>query len=120
MPAEQWARLCEEVDCGLRRGAWYRVVSVGPSEVAVSVCGEKRPVSRQSLEIVTTPPPRWTVVAFSRKVAVPTRWARDYAVCPSCRTRQLPVGQPNKLRCDRCNGLFEVAWDESYLAGGLA
>ena len=117
MNAEQWARLSKDLDCGLRRGAWYRTVSVGTSEVALAVHGQTRSVARGSLEIVASRPTRWTIVSNARNAAViPARWARGYAVCPSCRMRQLPMGRPRRLRCEGCNGLFDVAWDEPYLS----
>jgi len=111
-----WARLSEDVDCGLRRGAWYETITVRPSEAFLSIGGEPRPFDRRHLEIVTTRPTRWTVVAnLSNSNRIPPRWARGYAVCPNCRMRQLPMGRPHTLRCEGCNGLFEVAWDEPYL-----
>jgi hypothetical protein len=117
MNSVQWARLSRDMDCGLRRGAWYRTIAVGSAEVALAVHGKTRSISRNALEIVSTKPTRWTVVANAGNATlIPARWARGYAVCPNCRMRQLPMGRPQLLRCDGCNGLFEVAWDEPYLS----
>ena len=117
MPAELWARLSQDVDCGLRRGAWYRTVYVGLAEVSLIVHGKERAFDRDTLEVIDTPPYRWTVVTGAANTTViPPRWSKGYVVCPSCRMRQLPLGQPEVLRCERCNGLFEIAWDEAYLA----
>src|SRR5881397_1896152 len=61
-PQQNWARLKADYGCPLRRGAWYRVVSVSPLEAVVDV--EQRAVllPREYLEIVPTRPTRWTVV----------------------------------------------------------
>jgi hypothetical protein len=116
MPAEQWARLSEDIDCGLRRGAWYRAVAVTPKEVLILVHGKERPFSRDTLEVIDNPPFRWTVVSgASNSGLIPVRWGKGYVVCPGCRMRQLPLGRPQVLRCERCNGAFEIAWDEPYL-----
>ncbi len=119
MTAEQWARLSQDVDCGLRRGAWYRTASVTSTEVLLFVGGKQRSFSRETMEITAEQPSRWTVVVgLSNSRTIPARWSRGYTVCPGCRMRQLPLGRPRVLRCERCNGLFDVAWDEGYLAGG--
>ncbi len=119
MANELWARLCEDIDCGLRRGAWYRTVSVSPLEALLLVHGKERSFSRDTLEIIDSPPYRWTVVrGASNAGLIPMRWGRGYVVCPGCRMRQLPMGRPRVLRCERCNGLFEIAWDEPYLQKG--
>jgi hypothetical protein len=119
MTAEQWARLSQDVDCGLRRGAWYRAETVSPSEVLLLVGGKRRSFARGTMEVSPVPPSRWTVVSgLSNSRVIPIRWSKGYAVCPACRMRQLPLGRPQALRCERCNGLFEVAWDEAYLSGG--
>ena len=116
MQAARWARLCEDVDCGVRRGAWYETVSVGQFEVSVAVHGQERTFARDTFEIVSTRPTRWTIVINANNAPViPARWPRGYAVCPQCAMRQLPMGRPQVLRCDGCNGLYEVAWDEPYL-----
>ena len=116
MPAEQWARLSEDIDCGLRRGAWYRAVSVSPSEVLLLVHGKEKPFARDTLEVIDSPPFRWTLVTGASNAGlIPVRWGKGYVVCPGCRMRQLPLGRPQVLRCERCNGAFEIAWDEPYL-----
>jgi len=117
MPAMKWARLREDVDCGLRRGAWYRTVDLGQSEVMLEVHGRERSFDVHFLEIVNNRPMKWTIVSGARNaVLIPARWRKGYAVCPNCRWRQLPLGQPQALRCEGCNEVFEVAWGEPYLA----
>jgi hypothetical protein len=111
-----WARLREDVDCGLRRGAWYQTVARGWTEVVLDVHGQRRSLPLRSLEIAATRPNHWTIVARARNSAViPERWSRGYAVCPCCSYRQLPMGRPGRLRCDGCHDVFDVAWDQPYL-----
>jgi len=112
MRASEWARLQADVKCPLRRGAWYRVIRLGAREVTLDVGRAPLAVTRSFLEFRSTPPSRWSVVSDPRNAAgVPENLA-DYAVCPSCRDRAPLVGRPEKMRCPRCNGFFEVAWDE--------
>src|SRR5438034_9505280 len=62
-PQQQtWARLRADYGCPLRRGAWYRVVSISPLEAVVDV--DQKPVllPREYVEIVASRPSRWTVV----------------------------------------------------------
>ncbi len=116
MPGTGWARLRQDVDCGLRRGAWYETVALGRTEALLAVRGQQRFLPLRHLEIVSDRPTDWTVVAQASNAAViPPRWAKGYAVCPACRHRQLPMGRPPRLRCDDCQGLFDVAWDRPYL-----
>ncbi len=118
-PQQNWARLKADYGCPLRRGAWYRVVSVSPLEAVVDV--ERRSVllPREYLEIVTTRPTRWTVVReIERSPRVPSEMQERYGVCPSCRERMPLAGEPSNLRCRRCNGVFEVGWGERYFDTG--
>ena len=117
--AGQWGRLQADVDCSLRRGAWYRVTELGTLQATVDI-GRSRAQSVPSflLQIITAPPRRWTVVPRpARAIRMPRDWTR-YAVCPSCRERAaLPArGSPRTLACSRCRGEFEIAWSEGYLA----
>jgi hypothetical protein len=114
----QWARLQADVNCALRRGAWYRVRHVGGLEATLEVNRQAQTVPSFLLQVSSTPPRRWTVVLRPKEAA---RFAAAlgprYAVCPSCRERT-PLkgpGQPRTLDCDRCHGVFEVAWNEAYL-----
>ena len=118
-PQQQtWARLRSDYGCPLRRGAWYRVLSVSPLEAVVDV--DKKPVllPREYVEIVADRPSRWTVVReVERSPRVPIEMTGRYAVCPSCRERMSLRGDPTNLRCRRCNGVFEVGWGERYFDG---
>jgi len=114
----QYARLDTDVNCELRRGAWYRVLRLAQLEAVLDVARREVSVPREYLQIRPTPPQRWTVVPRPRDAQrVPESWGGRYGVCPNCRARSPLVGRPPKLRCDRCNGLYDVAWEEAYLEG---
>ena len=113
-----WARLRVEVDCGLRRGTWYRVTRFAPSEVFLDVQHCSVAVPRLLLDLVVSRPTRWSVVPRPRDAAkLPPELGAPYAVCPGCRARAPLQGRPTKLSCPRCQGVFAVAWDERYLTG---
>ena len=100
--AARWARLVLDVQCPLRRGAWYPVLSAGPEETVVLVRARAVILPHHSLEIVNTLPSRWTIVA-------PASFA-PYAVCPSC-TDRVPLPQHGvlaQLWCRRCQQMFGV------------
>jgi hypothetical protein len=109
----QWARPRAGVNRGLRRGAWYRVIVLTPREVIVDVNRHARIVPRDGVEIVASPPRRWSIVPRPRDaVRLPVDWGDWYALCPACRNRTPIKGHPATLRCPRCAGAFQVAWDE--------
>ena len=112
MPAQQqWARLKADVNCGLRRGAWYRVIALTSTEGVVDVKAKRVSVPRSSLEIAMTPPRSWSVVSRPRNApGLPATWGDKYGVCPSCRTRAPLREDMQSLRCPRCNGLFTITW----------
>jgi hypothetical protein len=110
----QWARPHTDVNRGLRRGAWYRVIAFTPGEVILDVNRNPRIVPREGLEIVSTPPQRWSIVPRpSDAVHVPVDWGECYALCPTCRNRTPIKGHLTTLRCPRCAGLFQIDWDET-------
>ena len=112
----QWARLHNQIDCPMRRGAWYRTLRVSPETVVVDVQGARVTLPIGNIDIVTERPPRWTVVPRpSNAPRIPASWGRSYGVCPNCKNRGRLEGEPMSMRCERCNGLFEVAWDEGYM-----
>ena len=59
----------------------------------------------------------WAVVPRTpQSPRLPESWGDTYLVCPACRERaQLLEGRPASQRCGRCNGLFEIQWDEVQL-----
>ncbi len=115
MAEMQWARLQIAVDCPLRRGAWYRVVSLTRLEAVVDVEGKAVSVARPFVELRTAPPREWTVVAAVGGQG-PANLQSGYVVCPNCRHRVvLPFARVPKLQCPRSNQLFPIGWDEAYL-----
>ncbi|HYK83105.1 MAG TPA: hypothetical protein VEU55_08150 [Gemmatimonadales bacterium] len=112
----RWGRVKAETDYPVRRGAWYRVSSLPPGEVVLDVNRKPLALPRSFIELVATPPRRWTVVPRPAKAPrLPEGWGDQYVVCPSCRHRSPVHGAPQTMRCPRCYGLFLVAWDEHYL-----
>lgn len=111
MPGIRWARLRQDVNCGLRRGAWYRATRVGESDVVLQVNGCQRCYPLGQIELTTARPERWTIVTGVDDASVISNfWAKGYAVCPSCSHRQLLAGYPRSMRCDECDRRFRVDW----------
>jgi hypothetical protein len=110
-----WARLQADVNCKLRRGAWYRLIKAQGLAAVVDVKGTPVPVVRAFLQMSATPPRKWTVVTRPRNVPLSVQMGDFYAVCPSCRDRVPLRGKPGRLLCGRCSVEFAVDWDEHYL-----
>ena|SRR5881296_3313186 len=116
MAAAQWARLQNDVNCPLRRGAWYRVADVTEAEAQLDVNRRRVSVPRLSLKIVSTLPQAWCIVPLPRDArGLPTMWGDKYAVCPGCRNRAPLKGAPPSMRCPRCREMFRVAWEEWFI-----
>jgi hypothetical protein len=115
-----YARLRENVNVRLRRGAWYRVVRLEGLKALLDVNGRPTVVATALLEIVQRPRPSWTVVQPLPKDAAraPGALAERYGVCPSCGERAPLPHRVRRLRCTYCKYEFRVAWDEAYLADG--
>lgn len=111
----QWARIRPSESGHLRRGAWYRVVRLSAAEVVLDVNGKPTPVPRPTVEIMPNPPSRWAVVPRpARSPRLPMTWGPRYVVCPNCRERaRLGDDHPTSMRCPKCNGYFEIAWDNA-------
>ena len=111
----QWARVRGDVNCHVRRGAWYEVLRLTPDEAILEVVNRPFSVPRSALlQIVPLRPQRWSVVARpSDAVMVPLSWGSQYAVCPGCLGRAPLHGHPTEIRCARCDGVFAVAWDDA-------
>ena len=111
-----WARLRVDVNCALRRGAWYRAVRLTPSHVDLEVIRERVSVPRRLLQTLFAKPARWSVVPRpSDAVNLPDDWGSRYVVCPACHGRAPLSGYPQELPCPKCHAVFAVAWDEHYL-----
>ena len=113
----QWARVRGDLNCHVRRGAWYEVLRLTPDEAILEVVKRPFRVPRSSVQIVPLRPQRWSVVARpSDAVMTPLSWGPRYAVCPGCCNRTPLQGHPTKIRCPRCAGVFAVAWDGPFLS----
>lgn len=109
----QWARVRDDRNLKLRRGAWYRITQLLPEEVVLDVNRQAVPVPRTLVEIAPTRPLRWTIVPCPRDaVRVPPHWGSAYAVCPSCRNRAQVMTGTSAMRCPRCHGLFSLLQGE--------
>ena len=111
-----WARLKVDGGYSIRRGAWYRVTQFARENVVLETPGTFVTVPRSAIELVGTPPRRWTVVPRPPGLTwLPESWGQHYGVCPGCHHRAPLLTVPQMLRCPRCSEAFPVAWDESYL-----
>jgi hypothetical protein len=116
MTERLYARLRENMNLRLRRGAWYRVLHLEGMEAVLEVNKRPRKVLRALLEIVKRPPPHWTVVSqpLDSPRKVPPALAERYGVCPSCGERAALPQRARKLRCPNCKWEFAIDWDERY------
>ncbi|HEX4600448.1 MAG TPA: hypothetical protein VH116_03555 [Gemmatimonadales bacterium] len=80
----------------LRRGAWYPVLSCGLDEVVLVVRQKPLVVRLSFLEIVDTPPSKWTVLDGGH-----------CAVCPNCAERVAVGTLSERMSCGQCGGVFE-------------
>ena len=117
MAGTQWARLRAEASVPLRRGAWYRVLRLTPSDAVVAVHARTVNVPRAVLQLAPRPPTSWAVVPRSGATRhLPQSWGARYAVCPNCHARAPLARGPVSMRCGGCNGVFEVGWGDAYYA----
>ena len=111
-----WARLRQDVDCGLRRGAWYRVVQFDRDEVILDMRRAPVAVPRHLVQVTLSRPALWSVVPPPRNATkLPSELGAPYAVCPVCGRRTAINDHPLEMRCTRCYGVFPLGWDERYL-----
>jgi hypothetical protein len=106
LQAMGWARVGPNGAHTLRRGAWYPVVRISSSNIVVlDVNRRNMPVDKRLLEIRYHPPERWTVVECEPRVLrrVGREFPLTYAVCPTCRHRQV---------FERCHETASLAWNE--------
>src|SRR5438552_15987368 len=88
MSEVQWARLAEDANYGVRRGAWYRVAELTPSDAVVDVNRKPVALPRGAVKLRTAPPKAWTIVPRPRDARRLTEtWAAQYAAGRSCRHR---------------------------------
>jgi hypothetical protein len=108
----RWARLRDDINVKLRRGAWYRVLDESDLEAVIDVGGRPKTILKAMIEIVSRPYPKWTVVRA--KAGGRASLGDPYGVCPSCGERA-KLGRAKRLTCPSCKWEFEIAWDEGYL-----
>ena len=117
MSERLYARLNENVNLHIRRGAWYRVLDLEDLHATLEVNRRPVTVAKALLEFVKRPPPKWTVVQqrASWIRIPPVGFAEQYGVCPSCTERAPLPPRVKRMVCPSCKWEFEVAWDEGYL-----
>src|SRR5438132_11068251 len=103
----QWARLAEDANYGVRRGAWYRVAELTPSDAVVDVNRKPVALPRGSVKLRTAPPKAWSIVPRPRDARrLPETWADKYAVCPSCRNRAALARSEERRVGKECRSLW--------------
>ncbi|HXV86151.1 MAG TPA: hypothetical protein VD793_05615 [Gemmatimonadales bacterium] len=117
MSAKKWARVKRTGTHGLRRGAWYPVVSDPNSGLLIlSVRQNNVPVLRAHVEVSDSAPQSWSVVRWEEtqrgvRRASEQNLGLTYAVCPGCAERaRLDMDAPS-LTCAVCGGAFPVDWE---------
>jgi len=117
MAERLYARLCENVNLHIRRGAWYRVLKVEDLHATLEVNKRPVPVAKALLEFVKRPPAKWTVVQqrASWIATPPAGFTSEYGVCPFCTERAPLAPGIRRMDCPSCKSDFEVAWNERYL-----
>jgi len=112
--APRWARVRGDINCRVRRGAWYRVVQLR-TDVAVLEVGERSlSVPRELLHIALVRPHGFSVVRRPYDaVDVPRSWGSLYGVCPACQHRMPLEHHQTEARCVRCDATGAIAWRES-------
>jgi hypothetical protein len=117
MLGTQWARLRTDASVPLRRGAWYRVVRMTPTDVVLDVHQRQINVPKSVLQMAPRPSQAWAIVPRPTNARhLPQSWGARYAVCPSCHGRSPLPKAPIGMRCPRCNGVFDVGWGDAYYA----
>jgi len=109
----QWARVHGDMNCHVRRGAWYEVLRLTPDEAVLEVNHHPFGVDRSALQIRAIRPDRWSVVPRPRDaVDLPLSWGSTYGVCPKCGHRESLNGQKTEMPCPQCGGVFMIGWDD--------
>ena len=107
----QWARVRGDVNCSIRRGAWYQVVRLTGDTAVLEIGQRSISVPRELLQIEPFRPRSWSVVPRpSDAVDLPLSWGSRYAVCPSCYERMPLKHRQQQLRCARCGKTQPIDW----------
>jgi hypothetical protein len=116
---KKWARVKHAGAHGLRRGAWYMVLTdTTPTIVVLDVNKKAVPADRTLLEFTSEKPHKWSVVRHDAKDGAPGRASQAglgmlYGVCPSCRGRAKLAPDDTQKKCPVCDLLFEIDWGSS-------
>jgi hypothetical protein len=114
MEAPRWARVRGDVNCRIRRGAWYQVVQLTPDVAVLRVGDRSLSVPREMLRIVLVRPRAWSVVRRPfDAVDLPRSWGSQYAVCPACQHRVPIEHHQTELCCETCGMTGGIAWRET-------
>src|SRR2546428_13488585 len=109
MTTGQWARLRPAEAAHLRRGAWYRVLRLTPLEAVLDVNGTQTTFPRPSLEILPTPPTRWTVVPRpARPPRLPPPGGARSPVCPNSPGRAPPQSRAPRMALPNGNAICSL------------
>ena len=116
MPQLQpWARVRARMSRLLRRGAWYRVVELTPTEAVLDVSRRLVRVPRTFVQVLPIRPSMWSVVLRPRDaVKLPRSWGPRYGVCPRCCARAPLPGPAASMRCPKCGAECAIAWSDSH------
>ena len=107
-----WARLQADLNCNLRRGAWYKLIKADGLAALVDVKGTPVAVVRAFLQMSNTPPRKWTVVPRPQNVPRSIQIGERYAVAV-VRTESRCAGG---RRCWVGLSVSSPVDDEHYLA----
>jgi len=89
-----WARLQADVNCNLRRGAWYRLIKAQGLAAVVDVKGTPVAVVRAFLQMSSSPPRKWTVVPRPRNVPRSVDMGSSMRCAPRAATASRSVASP--------------------------
>ena len=117
MPKQRkWARVKRAGGHGLRRGAWYAVLSENKSDlVMLDVNHQAVPADRALFDFTTEKPHKWSVVRLdpqkdAAELASEAGLGPLYGVCPNCAGRVNLKPEDTQLKCRVCELLFEIDW----------
>lgn len=112
--APQWARVKGDINCSIRRGAWYQVLRLTPDAAILEVGQRSLSVPRELLQIEQFRPHLWSVVARPYDaIDLPLTWGSRYGVCPGCKARMPLQREQWQLQCASCGETQEIDWSSA-------
>lgn len=113
--APRWAQVRGDVNCSVRRGAWYQVVRLTPEAAVVEVGQRSVSIPRELVQVTFVRPKEWAVVPRPYDaVDLPISWGSRYGVCPACQQRMPLKREQTALRCARCGESATIDWSTSF------